>query len=138
MALPHLESAVRFPEGRAALGMARAGLEAFNRMAGCWSLSVDQQRHLLGGLSMATHRRILMGGRRAVNRDLLERLSLLLGIWADLEILIPNPEASTQWLKRPHPHHRFGGRSPLDWMLQGTSAALTDVRRYLEAWKAGW
>ena len=73
-----------------------------------------------------------------MNRDLLERLSLLLGIWSNLEILIPNPEASLQWLTSPHPAHRFGDGSPMEWMLQGTVAALTDVRRYLEGWRSGW
>lgn len=118
--------------------MAQAGLQAFTRMAGHWSLTPEQQRRLLGDLPKSTYYSLLRGTNRSVSRDLLERLSLLLGIWSQLEILIPNPEASLQWLTRPHPAHRFGDGSPMDWMLQGTVAALADVRRYLEGWRSGW
>jgi hypothetical protein len=131
-------TAVRFPEGPDAVETARIGLQAFVRLAGHWALTVDQQRRLLGDLPNSTYYAIRKGTHRSASGNLLERLSLLLGIWADLELLVPNPEASVQWLKRPHPGHRFGTGSPLDWMLQGTVAALTDVRRYLGAWKSGW
>ena len=138
MQLAATHPAPSFPEGAEALDMARVGLKAFIRMADHWELSVDEQRRLLGGLPKTTYYGLLKGTVRSVNRDTLERLSLLVGIWANLEILIPHPEASVAWMKRPHLDHRFDGRSPLDWMLQGTVAALVDVRRYLEAWRFGW
>jgi uncharacterized protein (DUF2384 family) len=127
----------RYPEGPEALAMARAGLKALDRMAAHWHLTTDQQRLLLGELPKTTYYGLLKGTGRSVSRDTLERLSLLLGIWANLEILLPNPEASGRWLQRPHPAHLFGGASPLGWMLQGTVASLVDVRRHLEAWRFG-
>ena len=117
--------------------MAGAGLKAFARMAGYWGLTVDQQRRILGDLPKTTYYGLQNGSARSVTRDTLERLSLLVGIWANLEILIPDPVAATAWMHRPHPDHRFGGASPLAWMLQGTVAALVDIRRYLEGWRAG-
>jgi hypothetical protein len=127
-----------FPEGPEALAMAQAGLRALVRMADLWGLSVEQQRKLLGDLPKTTYYGLLKGSVRTVSRDTLERLSLLMGIWANLEILIPQAEAATGWLRRPHPGHSFAGQAPLDWMLQGRVASLVDVRRHLEAWRFGW
>ena len=127
-----------FPEGPDGLILAQAGLKAFARMAEHWRLTVDQQRLLLGRLPKTSYYALLKGTGGTVAQDTLERLSLLLGIWANLEILLPNPEASSGWMTRPHPAHAFGGQAPLDWMLQGTVAGLVDVRRHLEAWRFGW
>ena len=117
--------------------MAGTGLRAFARMAEFWGLTVDQQRLLLGGLPRTTYYGLLKGTARSVSRDTLERLSLLVGIWANLKPLIPDDTAARKWMERPHPDHRFGGHSPLGWMLCGSVAALVDVRRYLEAWRLG-
>lgn len=128
---------VAFPEGEEALSMARAGLKAFARMSTHWGLTVDQQRTILGGLPKTTYYGLLKGNVHSVTRDTLERLSLLVGIWVNLEILVPDPAAAAGWMRRPHPDRRFGGASPLEWILQGTLASLVDVRRYLEAWRFG-
>ena len=126
-----------FPEGPEALAMARTGLQTLDRMTDHWHLTADQQRVLLGDLPKTTYYGLLKGTGRSVSRDTLERLSLLMGIWANLEILLPHPEAAWHWLQRPHPAHLFGGAAPLAWMLQGTVASLVDVRRHLEAWRFG-
>jgi len=123
------------PKGRQALAMAQAGIRGLARMGEHWGLRVDQQRVLLGDLPKTTYYAMLKGEARLVSSDTLERLSLLLGIWANLEILLPDPRASLGWMQRSHPDPRFGGHSPLDWMLQGTVTALVEVRRYLEAWR---
>lgn len=124
-----------FPTGAEALSLARSGLEGLARFGGAWGLTVDQQRHLLGGLPKATYYGLLGGKVRSVSRDTLERLSLLAGIWIDLGILVPDQDAAVEWLRRPHPDPMFIGLSPLAWMLQGSVASLVDVRRYLEAWR---
>jgi hypothetical protein len=138
MLLAEASPIISFPEGPEALKMARVGLQTFARMAEHWGLSVEQQRALLGGLPKTTYYGLLKGSVASVSRDTLERLSLLMGIWSNLEILIPSPEAEGNWMRRPHPDRRFAGASPMAWMLQGTMAALVDVRRYLEGWRYGW
>jgi hypothetical protein len=135
---PARESDLRpLPKGRQALEMAQAGLRGLARMGDHWGLTVHQQRVLLGGLPKTTYYALLKGEVRTVAPDTLERLSLLLGIWANLEILLPDPGSSRGWMSRPHPDPRFAGHSPLAWMLQGTVTALLEVRRYLEAWRFG-
>ena len=125
------------PKGRQAMDMAEAGMRGLARMGDHWGLTVEEQRILLGGLPKTTYYAMLKGQAHTVSRDTLERLSLLLGIWANLEILLPNPQSSLGWMRRPHADLRFEGHSPLAWMLQGTVTALVDVRRYLEAWRFG-
>jgi hypothetical protein len=125
------------PKGKQALEMTQAGMRGLARMGDHWGLTVDQQRVLLGDLPKTTYYAVLKGEARTVSNDTLERLSLLLGIWANLEILMPNPVSSSSWIKRAHSDPRFGGHSPLAWILQGTVTALVDVRRYLEAWRFG-
>jgi hypothetical protein len=126
-----------FPTGRQALDLAKAGLRGLAGIGEHWGLTVEQQRVLMGGLPRTTYYALLNGTARTVSPDTLERLSLLMGIWGHLEILIPNPQASLAWMRRPHPDHRFGDHSPMAWILQGTVAALVDLRRYLEAWRFG-
>jgi len=119
------------------MALAQAGMRGLARMGEHWGLTVEQQRVLLGDLPKTTYYAILKGEARTVSKDTLERLSLLMGIWANLEIMLPNPPSSVGWMNRTHSDPRFGGHSPLAWMLQGTVTALLDVRRYLEAWRFG-
>jgi hypothetical protein len=138
--MPHAEAPSELrplPKGKTALDMAQAGIQGLARMGEHWGLTVDQQRVLLGGLPKTTYYAMLKGEIRSVSPDTLERLSLLLGIWANLEILLPNPPSADRWMDRIHPDPRFGGHTPLEWMLQGTVTALLEVRRYLEAWRFG-
>ena len=135
--LPRPDHLRPMPKGRQALDLAQAGMRGLARMGDHWGLTVDQQRVLLGDLPKTTYYAILKGEARIVSKDTLERLSLLLGIWANLEILLPNPQSSLAWMQRSHPDPRFAGHSPLAWMLQGTVTALLEVRRYLEAWRFG-
>jgi hypothetical protein len=130
----HLQA---LPRGLQAAAMVQVGVRGLARIAEGWGLGVDQQRHLLGGMAKASYYGLLKGSLRTVPAGTLERLSLLLGIWRDLENQVPDPALAAAWLRRPHPDPRFVGLSPLDWMLQGSITALGDVRRYLEAWRFG-
>jgi hypothetical protein len=136
-ARPQASALRTLPKGRQAMDMAQAGMRGLARMGDHWGLTVEEQRILLGGLPKTTYYAMLKGQAHTVSRDTLERLSLLLGIWANLEILLPSPQSSVGWMRRPHADLRFEGHSPLAWMLQGTVTALVDVRRYLEAWRFG-
>ena len=66
-------------------------------------------------------------------RDTLERLSYLLGIYKSLQILIPDPRAADEWVRKPNSAAPFGGRSALERMLSGQVADLYVVRQYLDA-----
>ena len=66
-------------------------------------------------------------------RDTLERLSYLLGIYKSLQILLPDPRAADEWIRKPNSAPPFGGRSALERMLSGQVADLYVVRQYLDA-----
>ncbi|GAB3032465.1 MULTISPECIES: MbcA/ParS/Xre antitoxin family protein [Oleiagrimonas] len=108
-------------------------LRAFFRLAEAWKLRVAEQRRLLGDPPQSTFYKWKREGEGALGRDTLERISYLLGIWKDLQILLPNPERADAWVRRSNDAAPFGGRSALDRMLSGNVADLYVVREYLDA-----
>jgi hypothetical protein len=118
--------------------MGAAGLRAFARIAELWGLSVDEQIRLLGGPARSTFFQWRKHPAKAkVPRDVLERISNVLGIYKALAILLPEPSAADAWVRRPNAAPPFGGRSALDRMLAGNVADLNAVRRYLDAVRGG-
>lgn len=117
--------------GMAALG--GAGLRAFANIAEAWGLSVAEQLQLLGIGSRSTFFKWRREREPRLPRDTLERLSYLLGIYKALQILLPDPKAADEWLRRPNQAAPFGGRSALERMLSGQVADLYVVREYLDA-----
>jgi hypothetical protein len=116
--------------------MAAAGLRAFARIAEHWGLSTDEQRRLLGEPPRSTYFAWRKApAQAALTRDTLERLSLLLGIYKSLQILLPDADAADAWVKKPNT--AFGGSSALALMLGGNISDLLHVRRWLDAARGG-
>jgi Protein of unknown function (DUF2384) len=128
-------SAIRNPQtGRGgAASPGGAGLRAFVNIAEAWGLSVAEQLKLLGIESRSTFFKWRRERDPRVPRDTLERLSYLLGIYKSLQILLPDPKAADEWVRRPNSATLFGGGSALDRMLSGQVADLYVVREYLDA-----
>lgn len=118
--------------------LAGPGLRAFLRLSELWNLDQEAQRTLLGSPSRATWHRWRKAPPTDLSRDTLERLSYLLGIWKALKILIPDATQATAWVRRPNADPLFGGRPPLERMLQGRLVDLADVRRHLDAARGVW
>lgn len=119
--------------------MSAAGLRAFFRIAQAWDLSADEQIVLLGSPGRSTFFKWKAEPQTArLGRDTLERLSLLLGIYKALQILLPQPAAADGWVKRPNSAPPFGGRRALDRLLAGNVSDLVAVRQYLDAMRGGW
>jgi hypothetical protein len=119
--------------------MSAAGLRAFFKIARDWDLSAEEQIVLLGSPGRSTFFKWKAEPQTArLGRDTLERLSLLLGIYKALQILLPQPAAADGWIKRPNSAAPFGGRRALDRMLAGNISDLVAVRQYLDAMRGGW
>ncbi|MFT4069817.1 MAG: MbcA/ParS/Xre antitoxin family protein [Paraburkholderia sp.] len=119
--------------------MSAAGLRAFFNIARDWDLNADEQIVLLGSPGRSTFFKWKASPQTArLGRDTLERLSLLLGIYKALQILLPQPSAADTWIKRPNSAPPFGGRRALDRMLAGNISDLVAVRQYLDAMRGGW
>jgi hypothetical protein len=110
-----------------------AGLRAFENIADAWGLSIAEQLTLLGIASRSTFFKWRRERNPKLPRDTLERLSYLLGIYKSLQILLPDPQAADQWVRKPNDAAPFGGRAALARMLSGQVADLYVVREYLDA-----
>jgi hypothetical protein len=110
-----------------------AGLRAFANIADAWGLSIAEQLKLLGIASRSTFFKWRREQSPRLPQDTLERLSYLLGIYKSLQILLPDPKAADEWVRRPNSAMLFGGQSALERMLSGQVADLYVVREYLDA-----
>lgn len=114
--------------------IANAALEGFFNLSKRWGLSATQERTLLGNPPESTfYKWKAERTARRLGRDVLDRISYLLGIYKALNLLLPSPRAADEWVKKPNQAPLFQGRSALERMLGGSVVDLADVRRYLDA-----
>lgn len=119
-------------------GLSGPALRAFFRIAGLWSLSVEEQMTLLGLTARSTFFKWKKSPDTTLSKDTLERISYILGIYKALQILLPDQPAADEWVRRANAAPLFAGRSALDRMLCGQVADLYVVRQYLDAQRGGW
>jgi len=113
--------------------LAAPALRTFFRLAERWGLRIAEQRRLLGDPPESTFYKWKRQQDGSLGRDTLERISYLLGVWKDLQILFPDPDQADAWLRKPNQAALFGGHSALERMLSGNVADLYVVRQYLDA-----
>ena len=127
------ESPAAAPVDLATREAAQALLRTFFAIAEAWGLSAKEAMTLLGLRSRSTYHVWKDGKPGPLPRDTLERISYVLGIYKDLQILLPSDEAADAWIRKPNAAPLFGGRSALERLLSGNVADLYEVRRYLDA-----
>jgi hypothetical protein len=110
-----------------------AALRSFFRLAEQWKLRIADQRRLLGDPAESTFFKWKRDQDGHPGRDVIERISYLLGIWKSLQILFPDPGQADAWLHKPNQAPLFGGHSALERMLSGNVGDLYVVRQYLDA-----
>jgi hypothetical protein len=112
-------------------------LRTFFRVADAWSLSVLEQRALLGWPAASTFHKYKSGDYGPLSFDTLTRISLVLGIYKALQLLYPDPELADRWVRLPNAHQIFGGRPALSLMVDGGIDGLLQTRRLLDARRGG-
>jgi hypothetical protein len=118
--------------------LAGPALRAFFRVAALWGLDTAQERTLLGNPPASTYFKWKKAPQAAnLSRDVLERISYVLGIYKALQILLPDPARADAWLTRPNDAPLFRGQSALERMLGGNVSDLFVVRQYLDAQRGG-
>ncbi len=114
--------------------IANAALHAFFNLSDHWHLSAKEERTLLGSPPESTFFKWKAEkSATRLSRDTLERISYLLGIYKNLNILLPSQRAADEWIRKPNMAPLFNGQSAIDRMLAGNLVDLADVRRYLDA-----
>ena len=108
-------------------------LRAFFAIAERWGLRVSEQRRLLGEPPESTFYKWKRERDGTLSRDVLERISYVLGIYKALQILLPDAARADAWVRQPNAAGPFGGRSALERMLGGNVGDLFVVRQYLDA-----
>jgi len=114
------------------------GLRAFFEIARRWNLSVDDQMALLDLDARSTYFQWRKAPPARLNRDRLERISHVLGIYKALRILFPQDAAADAWVGRPNQDLLFEGKPALVLMVAGGMSGLAAVRNYLDAQRGGW
>jgi len=118
--------------------MSGPALRTFFQLAAAWKLTGDDQRALLGWPAESTFYKYKSGDAGTLSYDTLIRISLLLGIYKDLQILYPDAALADRWVHLPNSNPLFGGRPALDYLKDGGIDALYQLRRLLDARRGGW
>ena len=132
MSTPHARPAER-PVGEPG----GPALRAFFAIAERWQLRIAEQRRLLGEPPESTFYKWKRQREASLGRDVIERISYVLGIYKSLQILFPDAARADAWVRRPNDAPLFGGQSALERMLSGNVSDLYVVREYLDA-QRGW
>jgi len=112
-------------------------LRTFFRIADRWGLSADEARKILGDPPRSTFFLWKRQGEGHLSRDILERISYVLGIYKALQILLPEAAAADAWVRQPNSAPLFGGKPALVRMLCGNVSDLYVVRQYLDGQRGG-
>jgi hypothetical protein len=113
------------------------GMRTFFNIAPAWSLSVTEQRGLLGWPATSTYHKYKSGEVGTLPYDMLVRLSLVIGIYKALHVLYPEAALADAWVRLPNTNVLFGGGPALELMIDGGIDGLTKVRRLLDARRGG-
>lgn len=114
-----------------------AAVDAMVRLTEIWRLTSAEVCALLGDVSERTWFRMKKGGwSGALSQDTLTRISALLGIFKGLRLLFSEP-LSDEWVRLPNKGPLYGGRRPLEAMIEGGIPKMLEVRRHIDALRGG-
>jgi len=113
-----------------------AALKAFFNTMARWKVRDEDARMLLGGVTNGPFYEMKRHPDRTLDADRLTRISFVIGIFKALGVLYSEPLADA-WVQRPNTNPLFAGATPLDYMMRGGLPAMQNVRRLLDARRAG-
>jgi len=113
-------------------------MRTFFHVADAWELTTEEERGLLGWPSPSTFFKYKAGQCGTLSYDTLMRISLILGIYKDLQILYPDAGLADRWAKLPNSNPLFGGRPAIAFMVESGLDGLYQVRRLLDGRRGGW
>ena len=116
--------------------LSRSATRAFFNIMATWEARDEDARRLLGGVSNGPFYEMKRDPDKVLDADRLTRISLLVGIFKALNILYSEKLADA-WPGLPNANRIFAGATPLDYMARGGLAAMTNVRRLLDARRGG-
>lgn len=107
-----------------------AAKAAVVRLARIWGLDADDASALTGTAPDEWDMWLIGGGTQPSDAQL-DRIGQLLAIYADLHAM-HGRELADQWVSRPNSNNLFGGRTPVEVMVEGGTPAIEAVRGLLD------
>jgi hypothetical protein len=101
-----------------------------------WKVRDEDARGSLGGVTNGPFYEMKRNPDRVLEADRLTRISYLVGIFKALQIL-HGPRLGNEWVLLPNRNPIFNGQTPLAYMIRGGLPAIANVRRLLDARRAG-
>ena len=111
-------------------------IRAFFNIVDKWKVRDEDARSLLGGVSNGTFYAMKKSSDRALDQDMLTRISYLVGLFKALHILYGEALAD-RWMQLANKNSLFGGNTPLSYIIRGGMPAFQNVRRLLDARRGG-
>ncbi|MHB1305052.1 MAG: antitoxin Xre-like helix-turn-helix domain-containing protein [Acidiphilium sp.] len=114
-----------------------AAIDGMVKLAEIWRLTSSEASALLGDVSERTWFRMKKGERTGdLSQDVLTRISAIVGIFKGLRLLFSEPLCD-EWIRLPNKGPVYGGRRPLDALIEGGIPKLLEVRRHIDALRGG-
>lgn len=90
---------------------------------------------LMGDMPRSTYTTGLKTKTIKLDRDKKERVSYLLGIYKALRLLFDDSSQALSWINRKNELPPFHGKTPKEYMLEGSILRLAEVRKFLDFWR---
>lgn len=90
---------------------------------------------LMGDMPRSTYTTGLRNRSIKLDRDKKERISYLLGIYKALRLLFDDSSQALSWINRENELPPFNGKTPKEYMLEGSIVRLAEVRKFLDYWR---
>jgi hypothetical protein len=112
-------------------------LRAMKNLTEQWALKGPEVAALLG-VSPSTWDRMSAGRwENSLSQDQLTRVSALVGVFKGLHLLFAD-EMADRWMRLPNKGPLFENRTPIEAMIEGGIPIMLDVRRHVDALRAGF
>jgi uncharacterized protein (DUF2384 family) len=105
-------------------------IKVLGRLASRWKLKRRDLARLLARPERTVRDWFERDRGNALDRDVLERISHLAGIYDGLHRLFGDDAYADRWIQEKNA--AFGNRPPLELLTGGSFTALVEVRRYVE------
>ena len=90
---------------------------------------------LMGDMPRSTYTTGIKNQSIKLDRDKKERVSYLLGIYKALRLLFDDSSQALSWINRKNELPPFNGKTPKEYMLEGSIVRLAEVRKFLDYWR---
>lgn len=115
----------------------RVAITAAARLLAAWGVTDDGASQLVGAGSTRTWQRMKKEEwPRELSQDQQTRMSALVGLYQGLHVYF-GPKLADEWVKLENDGPLFGGKAPLDLMLEGGIPAILRVRDYVDSLRGG-